>query len=111
MVLKLRQNLTQNFVLDLSMNPSLSQHKFYLNFMTKFLTFKTFMLDLRQFNLRLKTFCESLPCINKYDINMFHGQGGSIALVSLFLSRAASEPENAPRFLVLEEWTWTRLIA
>ena len=30
------------------MNPILSKHKFCLKFMTKFLTFKTFILDLRQ---------------------------------------------------------------
>ena len=42
------------------MNPIMSKHKFCLNFMTKALTFKTFILDLRQI-LELRPFVSSAP--------------------------------------------------
>ena len=46
--LKVKTKLKTKFCLRPFVNPILSEHKFYLNFMTKFLTFKTFILDLRQ---------------------------------------------------------------
>ena len=44
------------------MNPILSKHKFCINFMTKFLTFKTFILDLRQI-LDLRPFVNPAPVV------------------------------------------------
>ena len=39
---------------------------------------------------------------------LFHA---TTTITPLFVCRAASEPENAPRFLILEELTRTRLFA
>ena len=52
--LKLKTKLKTNFCLGPFMNPILPKHEFCLNFMTKLLTFKTFILDIRQI------FCELL---------------------------------------------------
>ena len=47
--LKVKTKLMTKFCLRPFVNPILSKHKFCLNFMTKLLTFKTFILDLRPF--------------------------------------------------------------
>ena len=46
--LKVKTKLKTKFCLRPFMNLILSEHKFCLNFMTKFLTIKNFILDLRQ---------------------------------------------------------------
>ena len=46
--LKVKTKLKTKFCLRPFMNLILAKHKFCLNFVTKFLTFKTFILDLRQ---------------------------------------------------------------
>ena len=48
-------------------------------------------------------------CEVKTNHGTFHHTGNEICKNEI--NRAANEPENAPRFLVLEEPTWTRLIA
>ena len=58
--LKVKTKLKTKFYLRYFMNPILSKHKFCLNFMTKFLTFKTFILDLRQI-LDLRPFVNPAP--------------------------------------------------
>ena len=56
--LKVKTKLKTKFCLRPFMNPIFSKHIFCLNFMTKFLTFKTFILDLRQI-LDLRPFVKS----------------------------------------------------
>ena len=56
--LKVKTKLKTKFCLRPFMNPIVSKHKFCLNFMTKFLTFKSFILDLRQI-LDLRPFVNS----------------------------------------------------
>ena len=47
--LKVKTKLKTKFCLRPFMNPSLYKNKFCFNFMTKVLTFKTFILDFRPF--------------------------------------------------------------
>ena len=66
--LKVKIKLKTKFCLGRFVNPILSKHKFCLNFMTKFLTFKTFILDLRQI-LDLRPFVNPTPYGHKkYDV-------------------------------------------
>ena len=58
--LKVKTKLKTKFCLRPFMNPILSKHKFCLNFMTKFLTFKTLNLDLRQI-LDLRPYVNPAP--------------------------------------------------
>ena len=46
--LKVKTKLKVKFCFRPFINPILAKHKFCLNFMTNVLTFKTFILDLRQ---------------------------------------------------------------
>ena len=57
---KVKTKLQTKFGLRPFMNPILSKQKFCLNFMKKFLTFKTFILDFRQI-LDLKPFVNPTP--------------------------------------------------
>ena len=58
--LKVKTKLKTKLCLRSFVNPILSKHKFCLKFMTKFLTFKTFILDLRQI-LDLRPFVNPTP--------------------------------------------------
>ena len=60
--LKFKTKLKTKFCFRPFMNPILSKHIFCLNFMTKFLTFKTFVLDFRQI-LDLRPFVNPTPGI------------------------------------------------
>ena len=58
--LQVKTKLKTKFCLRPFINPILSKHKFCLNFMNKILTFKTFILDLRQI-LDLRPFVHPAP--------------------------------------------------
>ena len=66
--LKVKRKLKTKFFLRPFVNPILSKHKFCLNFMTKFLTFKTYILDLRQL-LDLRPFMNPAPDLDLYKNN------------------------------------------
>ena len=62
--LKVKTKHKTKFCLRPFMNPILSKHKFCLNFLTKFLTFKTLILDLRHM-FDLRTFVNPAPEFHK----------------------------------------------